>query len=443
MLQAFRLNKLDKQILVSLVLKGTSIIINFLIVPLSINALNTESYGLWLTITSIFGWFTFMDFGLTNGLVVNLSQSLGRKEIDRGRIMNSTVYISLFILSALLLILFLGVNFFLNWNTILNTQELTNGSLRLITLIVFTGFIVTFFLKPIESVALANQKPGISSAFNPVSNFIVLLILWLSIIFNYGMNLTYFCLIYAIATPAIYFILSIGLYKNEFSFLRPRMSLFDKIEFKSIFKLGWNFFLIQISLIILFQTSNLLIVQFWGAAEVTSYNLVYKYFSVIYMLFTILISPYMVVHGSAYSTDNREDIRKNMRKTFKIWLCILSVGIILLIFYRLFFRIWVGEKLVPDFRMAILAFLYFTLITFGGVFNMFINGTGKIKLQTISNLISALIYIPFTWILVKIFGIGLEGIFLSMILVNFYHPIIAPVQYYKLIHHKARGIWNK
>jgi O-antigen/teichoic acid export membrane protein len=443
MLQKLKISNLDKQVFLSLIFKGISIVINFLLIPLSIRALNTESYGLWLTITSIFGWFTFMDFGLTNGLVVKLTHSLGKGDYLHCKVMNSTVYISLFIISISLSIIFILVNLFLDWPLILNTKELTGQQLQIIVMIVFIGFFFTFFLKPIESVSIANQKPGISSLINPLSNLIILVLLWLLINFKFSLNLTTFCLVYAVITPLVYLLANLILYNGKFRQLAPKLSFFNKKEFKRIFSLGWNFFLIQISLLILFQTSNILITQFWGPEEVTNFNLVYKYFSIIYMLFTILIAPYMAAHGAAYSEGNLQYVRKNVKKTMMIWYLIMALGIILLILHRLLFSIWVGADLIPELPLAIMALVYFTLITFGGVYNMVINGTGKIKLQTLCNVISAILFIPCTLILVKGFGMGLEAIFISMVLVNFYHPIIAPLQYHKLINKNASGIWNR
>jgi O-antigen/teichoic acid export membrane protein len=87
--------------------------------------------------------------------------------------------------------------------------------------------------------------------------------------------------------------------------------------------------------------------------------------------------------------------------------------------------------------------LYFLLHTFGGIFNMFINGVGKIKLQTISLVTGALLFVPLAIGFIKYLGMGMEGIVLASIIANFYTPFIAPIQYYRIINNKANGIWNK
>jgi Na+-driven multidrug efflux pump len=48
-----------------------------------------------------------------------------------------------------------------------------------------------------------------------------------------------------------------------------------------------------------------------------------------------------------------------------------------------------------------------------------------------------------TYFFVKVLNWGIEGVVIASIISNFYSPIIAPIQYYKLINGKAKGIWNE
>src|SRR5690606_7162947 len=60
--------KAKKNIAISLAIKGVSICISFIMVPLTIDYINPSRYGIWLTLSSIVGWFSFFDVGLTQGL---------------------------------------------------------------------------------------------------------------------------------------------------------------------------------------------------------------------------------------------------------------------------------------------------------------------------------------------------------------------------------------
>ena len=57
-----------KNIISTFLIKGVSIAISLILVPLLINYINASRYGIWLTLSSIVGWFSFFDIGLTHGL---------------------------------------------------------------------------------------------------------------------------------------------------------------------------------------------------------------------------------------------------------------------------------------------------------------------------------------------------------------------------------------
>ncbi|MDQ6843717.1 MAG: hypothetical protein M3Z92_05085, partial [Bacteroidota bacterium] len=52
-----------KNILGSFGVKGLSILTSFILIPFTIDLLNKEKYGIWITIFSIVTWFNMMDIG--------------------------------------------------------------------------------------------------------------------------------------------------------------------------------------------------------------------------------------------------------------------------------------------------------------------------------------------------------------------------------------------
>jgi len=55
-----------KNIGISFISKAVSILISFLIVPLTLSYVGKVEYGIWMTLSSIIHWFTFFDIGLGN-----------------------------------------------------------------------------------------------------------------------------------------------------------------------------------------------------------------------------------------------------------------------------------------------------------------------------------------------------------------------------------------
>ena len=52
-----------------------SIVINFMLVPLTIGYVSAELYGVWLTLSSIMTWLGFLDVGFTQGLKNKLTEA--------------------------------------------------------------------------------------------------------------------------------------------------------------------------------------------------------------------------------------------------------------------------------------------------------------------------------------------------------------------------------
>src|SRR5208283_1390777 len=102
--------RIKKNILALLVFKGISIVTGFLMFPMTLHYLNPTNYGIWLTLSSIIGWFTFFDIGLGNGLRNKFAEAMARNDVELARIYVSTTYAFLSMIIGTVFIVFLVVN---------------------------------------------------------------------------------------------------------------------------------------------------------------------------------------------------------------------------------------------------------------------------------------------------------------------------------------------
>src|SRR5690606_16075890 len=150
-------------IITTVIIKGTGIGISLLLVPLTINYVNPSRYGIWLTLSSIVIWFSFFDIGLTQGLRNKFAEAKAKGDDSSAQIYVSTTYAVLGITFSAILLLFLVINPFLNWATILNISEDYASEVSLLALIVFTYFCLQFVLRIISTIITADQQPAKSS----------------------------------------------------------------------------------------------------------------------------------------------------------------------------------------------------------------------------------------------------------------------------------------
>lgn len=433
---------IKKNILASFFLSGSNIVIGFLMIPLCLDYLDTTRYGIWLTVSSILVWFSFFEIGLGSGLRNKLAEALAVKDFEKGRIYVSTTYVILSSFALLLLILYFTLSRFIDWTKVFNTDQSLFGELSVLVNIVFAIFFIKFVLNLIVTILYADQKPALANSIGTIGNLLAIIMIYFLTKTTEG-SLVFLGIALSFSPLLVLIIFSLVLFSGKYRVISPSFQFFRYKNARSLFNIGLKFFIIQISGLILYQSTNIIISQTFGPSEVTPYNIAFKLFSTINMIFSIIVVPYWSAYTEAWEHKDITWIKRSIKKLLKIWCFMAIMGIITLIFSKSIYQIWLGDRVHVNFVLSAMLLIYFLLFTFGGIFNMFINGVGKIKLQLYSAVFSAIIFYPLTYVLIKYYGMGIEGIAFAIVLTNLFSPIIAFIQAKKIINSTARGIWNE
>jgi len=436
-----RTKNITSHVLMSFVYKGGSIISNFLVVPISINYLSASNYGIWLTLSSFIAWFSFFDIGLGQGLRNKFAEATANGDTNLAKAYVSTAYYTIGIVSLVLLILFWVVNFFIDWKVVFNTELNVSNELSLLMPIVFSFFAIQLVAKLITTIYTADQHHSMQGKVNFYTQAVSLLLIWLVTHFTKS-SLFLFGLIFS-ATPVL-----VLLYLNFFAFskkykkYKPSIKLFRKDFLKNIFGLGFKFFIIQLAGIILFSTDNFIITQLFGPAEVVPYNIAFKYFGISNMVMSIIVTPYWSSITEAYTKKDFQWIKKSMKNLVIISLIIVGTILLMLLIASPVYKVWLGNKLDVPLLLNISMAIFFIINTLFAPFTNFINGTGKVTLQFVSLLVTAIINIPLSIWLSRTFYLGSSGVIIATNICLIPHLILCPFQYYKIVNEKAKGIWN-
>jgi Na+-driven multidrug efflux pump len=191
------------------------------------------------------------------------------------------------------------------------------------------------------------------------------------------------------------------------------------------------------------STNNLIITQVVGPDAVTAYSVAYKYFGLISMLFVIITNTYWSAFTEAFVKKDFAWIKRVMQGMIKIWLGIIVLIAIMLAISNPFYHLWVGDKVKVPFMLSFYTALFVVVYIWYSIFIYFINGTGKIKLQLYTAVTVAIFNIPLSIFLANTLGMGASGVILGSCISYLPGAILGPIQYYKLVHEKAYGIWGK
>jgi len=434
--------KAKRQILYSFGLKGISILIGLILVPLLLDYLDSERYGIWLILSSVLGWFSFFDIGLGNGLRNKFTEATSKGDQNLARIYVSTTYGMLIIIFSIVLLFFYFLNPFLNWASILNTSLIPSGELSILALIVLTFFILRFIFKIIGIILMADQRPAENNALEPISNIIILVtILVLKKISPEGSLIALGSVLSSVPV-LILIVVSFILFKGRYKAYRPSLKWFNTKYTKELMRLGSRFFIISISFVIFYATSNIIITQVLGPQEVTVYNIAYKYFSVPVMAYAIIMSPIWSAVTEAYTKDDFSWLKNTLRK-LNIASVIFVVGILsMVLISNQVYRLWVGDRVQVPFVLSAIMALNSIINVVISPFSQFLNGCGKLKLNTFLVIFQSIFYIPLAVFLTKT-SLGAAGTVLALCLISGISMFFQPLQTYKILNKRAFGVWNE
>jgi O-antigen/teichoic acid export membrane protein len=431
-----------KNIIAMAVLKGISIASGFLLVPLTLHYLNATNYGIWLTLSSIIGWFSFFDIGLGNGLRNKFAEALAQNDFQKARVYVSTTYAFLTGIIAIVFVLFFIIYPFINWYKILNTTPEVTEQLGPIVIITFSFFCLRFIFGLIGTILTADQKPALNSTIEVGSNILSLVLIWLLVRTTQG-SLLSVSLALSFSTTIIPIILSMWLYSRSYKHFRPSFRYIDKQYARELIHLGARFFVLQTGFIIIFSTSNILITQLFSPADVTPYNIAYKYYNMIAMIFSIILTPFWSAYTEAYTRGDEVWIRRTMNVLKKIWYVMAFIMILMTLGAEIFYRFWIGTSITIPLSISISMAIYMLMGAWCNIYVNFINGTGKIQLQFYVTIINSILNVPLIIIFVKYFHLGLAGVILAPALCLLPLCFLWPFQVNKILSGKAQGIWNR
>lgn len=435
--------KAKKNIFASFFIKGVSIAISLILVPLTIDYINPSRYGIWLTLSSIVAWFSFFNIGLTQGLRNKFAEAKAKGNDELAQIYVSTTYAILSIIFIIVWGVFLLVNPGLNWAQLLKVPEEMASEISILVVIIFSYFCLQFVLKIITTLIIADQQPAKASLVDVLGQVLSLIIIVVLVKTTEG-SLIKLGLALCISPIIILLGANIFFFKGSLKRYRPQLS---KIKFpyaKSLFNLGIVFFVIQVAGIIQFQTANVIIARNFGTEDVTNYQIVYKYFGMLNMLFVIFLSPFWSASTEAFYNNDIAWIKNAIRKYNKVFLLLVCIGAFMLLFSTQIYDLWLKKGTVHiQFSLSLWGYLYFVLTMFASTYVYFLNGINALRIQFIACIFSPLLYIASALLLISYFEMGVYSLFIASIIANFNGYILSPLQYHMVVVKKKKGIWVK
>jgi O-antigen/teichoic acid export membrane protein len=432
--------RLKKNIINSFLIRSLSVSINLLIVSLSLKYVDPIQYGIWLTLTSIISWFTYFDFGMGNGLRNKLATAIAFEEYDKAKKYVSTTYAIFTIIAISVFVLFCFVNPYIDWTHILNIPSTVGDDIHLVLMVLLGSLCIQFVVQLINTVLNSLQETARAEFITLLGQVGMLITL---IILKYTVNGSLKILIIAlnIAPLTIVFLASLLHYNRKHNLIAPSIKSIDFSYAKSILNVGGAFFLIQIGSLILFQTDNIIITRILGPEAVTKFNVTYKLYSIIIVVFSIIAAPYWSAFTEAWAKKDYQWINRSIKRLREVWM--FTSFVIVPVFFALakfLFKIWLPENIVINLSLSVSMAVYVICSTCLSFNCYFLYGISKLRVLLILYVLVTVTNVPLGIVMGKLLGI--EGVILANVIAFILMNIVLWIQTNKILHQKAIGIWN-
>ena len=412
-----------KNIGLNILMKPVAMLLSLIYVPVALNYLGNERYGVWTTISSFVSWLSLCDIGISNGFKNELSVSIAKNDEERSKELVSTTYVVISIIVAICIIIYTIIAIKINVAGLLNIS--VNGDNVNLALWICVSFVcINFALGIVSTVLYSLQK----AAYTSICGVIIQGLNIIFVLFAGEMldkSLVIAAVMLNVSTTIVWSITSIIIYRKK-TYLRPEVKYFRKKEVKQIVGVGIALFLGQIGSQIMNSTDNILISKVYGATDVTPYSIAYKLFNVFIIVQGVIIMPLWPAYTVAKTENNIVWIKSTLKKG-NVFVAILSVGVIILAMaISPITRIWLGENLSLDKSMVFFMAVYTIVYLFESNYCSFLCGASILKEYTILSTVGAIINIPCSVFFTVHLKMGLTGIILGTLVSIFPGVLVYP-----------------
>lgn len=429
-----------KNILLSLLFKGVGIATSFVMVPITLDMLDREVYGVWLTVSSILFWFTFFDVGLGSGMRNYLTEALSGNDMAQARRYVSTTFVLLTGIAIIVGVLCCVCVPLLDMNRVFNTYAESQETLMWSMLVALLATLAFFSIRNVGTIYMSMQMPAVNDGLAVTGGVLSLVIVWILSVTSCG-NL--FTVVAALTiTPVVVYAVAAVFTFSKYKELNPSIGCVDLALGHRIVSKGLGFFIIQItSCLVIYGSSNMFVTQYCGPRDVTNYGIAYKLFNLLYVAYSIYITPFWSAYTDAAVSKDYGWMRRTFKKTLAVWGLSVVAGVLLLVISPFFFDKWVGENAHITYKLSGVTLFYICMVNLNSCVTFLLNGLNIIRVQIYTSVIFTALYL----VAVLMFGeiCNVEGIILLMAVAYLCMSSVHFYQCYLILNNKAKGIWQK
>jgi O-antigen/teichoic acid export membrane protein len=387
----------------SFLIKGWSAIIVLLMVPLTLKILGVYNNGVWLTISSILVWIDLMDIGLGNGLRNAVAKYAALGDVEKVREAVSSTYFMLAIIVVPFILLFSAVIACSDMYSALGADPAITHDLNTVLIVALTIASSTFVLKVTGNFYMGLQLPAVNSLIICLGHTVALLLTFaLYISGNHSL-----LMVVVVNTASLFILWAVSIpytFRKKYPQYCPSLKYINLKMARSLCSTGLQFFVIQICGIVLFMTTNIIISKAFSPAEVTPYQVAYRYFNIAFVLFSTICVPFWNATTDAYARKDFGWIRSSSRKLNLLIVGIFMMLCVMVLVSDFVYDVWVGSDVAISHELSLSTAVYVFIMCYSLRYSYILNGINVLRIQLVFIIIATVVFLPLAWYVCKTFG---------------------------------------
>lgn len=408
------LKKIISNTIANYLLKAIQLFLNLLAIPILINNLGEEGFGIILFASIVVGYFNVLELGITDGVTKYVSQYIESKEYNKIQsIINTSLifFIGIGFLVSLTLIIWVlsgGVS----WLNLDPDLSVSSDKIFLfasvIALISWPQLLLKGIFKGIQDFITLNILIGIGRIISVVSAI-------LAVIYT-DWEIEYIFLLFNLDKIILTFI-QFKILKKKLPFWKFSVFDFNKDTFRFIFSFSGWIMLGQLAVMLEYQSDQLVILSFLSASFLATYAVAFYLFRMIQQISGLAGSAVMPAISQLNESSNSSDIKKIIFFGVKMHnLFFVPITLTLFFIAEPFIKLWVGVKYLDYLWLIKLSIIFQLIWQSSALFGQIYLGLGYSRKPGIIGIIVGLLNVTTSIILVNY--IGVSGVILGTICVG-------------------------
>jgi O-antigen/teichoic acid export membrane protein len=391
----------------TLISKVISLVVPIITVKITLNYLGQDTYGLWMSISSVFVMLSFADLGLGSGLQTKISQLSGLENTREIRKYVSSTFVVLLSSTLIIGLLFVTLFRYVNWSQIVAvniSDERSSLVPGVIVAIVISRLLyIPFGLTSRTQLAL--QEGFQNGLWQSASSLFGLLTTYVAIYLDVGPV----ALIWIISISSIIVLManSIVLFVFSHKDISPSIDTIDIAAIKDIMKQGLGFLALSVLTTIGLSIDSFIVARTSSLSDVTIFSISQRTTQVLSITSAVICLPLWAANGEAISRNDFKWVKMNTKRSAIISLIIsVIVSVVFILLSKVMFRLWLGDQFHISYILLSGLLMLQIIQSFISPYFMVLNGAGKVRTQVVIFMIFTPIALVIKYLVAYYYGMS-------------------------------------